>query len=30
MFKRGELPPEDEVVRFAERARVAFAAQPAE
>jgi diadenosine tetraphosphate (Ap4A) HIT family hydrolase len=30
MFKRGELPPEDEVTLFADRARQAFAAQPIE
>ena len=30
MFKRGPLPPEDEVALFADRARAAFAAQPVE
>jgi hypothetical protein len=28
MFTRGELPPEDEVALFADRARETFAAQP--
>jgi len=28
MFNRGELPPEDDVALFADRARAAFAAQP--
>jgi len=28
MFQRGDLPPEDEVAVFADRARAAFAAQP--
>jgi diadenosine tetraphosphate (Ap4A) HIT family hydrolase len=30
MFERGELPPEDQVAAFADRARAAFAAQPLE
>jgi diadenosine tetraphosphate (Ap4A) HIT family hydrolase len=30
MFERGELPPEDQVTVFADRARAAFAAQPLE
>ena len=30
MFKRGALPPEDEVALFADRARAVFAAQPVE